>query len=315
MDTVKKEATRFGFYQGLVELGEKHSDVYALDADLAKTTGSVAFLKAFPERYIDVGIAEQNMVGISAGLCRTGLVPFCSSMAVFAAGRAFEIIRNSVCYPHLNVKIIGSHGGITAAGDGGTHQCVEDIGIMRSLPGMVVLQPCDSNQARQMAQVMYDIKGPVYLRTSREPVINVTSPDDKVIFGKAQTLREGKDLVIVSTGMMTVLAYEALEILEKEGIKAELINIHTIKPLDTESVINAAHKCGGRVLVCEEANSVCGLTEAVAAALVEENGIKFSSVAINDRFGESGATKELLEKYGITKENIADKAMELVKRK
>ncbi len=315
MDIVHKEATRFGFYEGLVELAEAHSDVYALDADLAKTTGSAAFRKAFPERYIDVGIAEQNMVGVSAGLSRTGLVPFCSSMAVFAAGRAFEIIRNSVCYPHLNVKIIGSHGGITAAGDGGTHQCIEDIGIMRSLPGMVVLQPCDSNQARQMARIMYDVKGPVYLRTSREPVMNITMPDDRVEFGKAQTIREGNDLVIVATGMMTVLAYEALEFLEERGINAELINIHTIKPLDTESIVRAVKRCNGRILVCEEGNHVCGLTEAVASALVEENGIRFGCVAINDEFGQSGATAELLEKYGITKDNIAKKAVELANRR
>lgn len=315
METMKKEATRFGFYEGLVKLAEKHSNVYALDADLSKTTGSVAFLKAFPERYIDVGIAEQNMVGISAGLSRTGLVPFCSSMAVFAAGRAFEIIRNSVCYPNLNVKIIGSHGGITAAGDGGTHQCIEDIGIMRTLPRITVLQPCDSNQARQMAQIMYDINGPVYLRTSREPVCNITSLDDKVELGKAQTIKKGKNVAIIATGMMTVLAWEALSLLEKEGVDATLINIHTIKPFDSSSIIDVARNNNGKVLVCEEGNHICGLTEAVASALVEENNIKLGFVAINDEFGQSGQTAELLEKYGITKENIAKKAMELVKQR
>lgn len=309
-----KEATRFGFYEGLVELAKEHSNIYALDADLAKTTGSVAFQKAFPERYIDVGIAEQNMVGISAGLSKVGIVPFCSSMAVFAVGRAFEIIRNGVAYSRLNVKIVGSHGGITAAGDGGSHQCVEDVGVMRSLPNMVVLQPCDSNQARLIAKMAYEHDGPVYIRTSREPVENITSQADSIEFGKIQTLAQGKDLCIVASGMMTCLAKQALDILKANGVSASLVNVHTIKPFDKEGIVSAVRKCGGKVLVCEESNVVCGLTEAVASSLVEENGIKISHVAIEDRFGQSGATAELLEAYGITKENIADKAMELHRR-
>ena len=304
-----KEATRFGFYEGLVDLAKVHDDIYALDADLAKTTGSVAFQKAFPERYIDVGIAEQNMVGISAGLSKVGIVPFCASMAVFVAGRAFEIIRNGVCYSRLNVKIVGSHGGITAAGDGGSHQCV-----MRSLPNMVVLQPCDSNQARLIAKMAYEHNGPVYIRTSREPMENITSLDDEITLGKIQTLREGKDLCIIASGMMTCLAYQALDILKEKGISASLVNIHTIKPFDKDGVIAAVRKAGKRVLVCEESNMVCGLTEAVASSLVEEDGIRISHVAIEDRFGQSGATGELLEAYGITKENIAAKAMELCRR-
>lgn len=309
-----KEATRFGFYEGLVELAKEHSNIYALDADLAKTTGSVAFQKAFPERYIDVGIAEQNMVGISAGLSKVGIVPFCSSMAVFAVGRAFEIIRNGVAYSRLNVKIVGSHGGITAAGDGGSHQCVEDVGVMRSLPNMVVLQPCDSNQARLIAKMAYEHDGPVYIRTSREPVENITSQADSIEFGKIQTLAQGKDLCIVASGMMTCLAKQALDILKANGVSASLVNVHTIKPFDKEGIVSAVRKCGGKVLVCEESNMVCGLTEAVAGSLVEEDGIKISHVAIEDRFGQSGATAELLEAYGITKENIADKAMELHRR-
>lgn len=309
-----KEATRFGFYEGLVELAKEHSNIYALDADLAKTTGSVAFQKAFPERYIDVGISEQNMVGISAGLSKVGIVPFCSSMAVFAVGRAFEIIRNGVAYSRLNVKIVGSHGGITAAGDGGSHQCVEDVGVMRSLPNMVVLQPCDSNQARLIAKMAYEHDGPVYIRTSREPVENITSQADSIEFGKIQTLAQGKDLCIVASGMMTCLAKQALDILKANGVSASLVNVHTIKPFDKEGIVSAVRKCGGKVLVCEESNMVCGLTEAVAGSLVEEDGIKISHVAIEDRFGQSGATAELLEAYGITKENIADKAMELHRR-
>ncbi len=309
-----KEATRFGFYEGLVELAKEHSNIYALDADLAKTTGSVAFQKAFPERYIDVGIAEQNMVGISAGLSKVGIVPFCSSMAVFAVGRAFEIIRNGVAYSRLNVKIVGSHGGITAAGDGGSHQCVEDVGVMRSLPNMVVLQPCDSNQARLIARMAYEHNGPVYIRTSREPMENITSQTDSIELGKIQTLVEGKDLCIVASGMMTCLAKQALDILKDNGVSASLVNVHTIKPFDTDGIVSAVKECGGKVLVCEESNVVCGLTEAVASSLVEENGIKISHVAIEDRFGQSGATAELLEAYGITKENIAKKAMELHRR-
>lgn len=309
-----KEATRFGFYEGLVELAKEHSNIYALDADLAKTTGSVAFQKAFPERYIDVGIAEQNMVGISSGLSKVGIVPFCSSMAVFAVGRAFEIIRNGVAYSRLNVKIVGSHGGITAAGDGGSHQCVEDVGVMRSLPNMVVLQPCDSNQARLIARMAYEHNGPVYIRTSREPMENITSQTDSIELGKIQTLVEGKDLCIVASGMMTCLAKQALDILKENGVGASLVNVHTIKPFDTDGIVSAVKKCGGKVLVCEESNVVCGLTEAVASSLVEENGIKISHVAIEDRFGQSGATAELLEAYGITKENIAKKAMELHRR-
>jgi len=309
-----KEATRFGFYEGLVELAKEHSNIYALDADLAKTTGSVAFQKAFPERYIDVGIAEQNMVGISAGLSKVGIVPFCSSMAVFAVGRAFEIIRNGVAYSRLNVKIVGSHGGITAAGDGGSHQCVEDVGVMRSLPNMVVLQPCDSNQARLIARMAYEHNGPVYIRTSREPMENITSQTDSIELGKIQTLVEGKDLCIVASGMMTCLAKQALDILKDNGVGASLVNVHTIKPFDKDGIVSAVKKCVGKVLVCEESNVVCGLTEAVASSLVEENGIKISHVAIEDRFGQSGATAELLEAYGITKENIAKKAMELHRR-
>ena len=309
-----KEATRFGFYEGLVELAKEHPEIYALDADLAKTTGSVAFQKAFPERYIDVGIAEQNMVGISAGLSKVGIVPFCASMAVFVVGRAFEIIRNGVAYSRLNVKIVGSHGGITAAGDGGSHQCVEDIGVMRSLPNMVILQPCDSNQARLIARMAYEHQGPVYIRTSREPMESITELSDSIEFGKVQVLSEGTDVCIVASGMMTCLAKQALGILKEKGISASLVNIHTIKPFDNDGIIKAVRNANGRVLVCEESNMVCGITEAVASALVEEDGIRISHVAIEDRFGQSGATAELLEAYGITKENIAEKAIELCRR-
>lgn len=309
----EKKASRFGFYQGLVKVAEEHPEVLALDADLAKTTGSDAFRKVFPERYIDCGIAEQNMIGIAAGLARVGYVPYCSSMAVFSAGRAFEIIRNGVAYSSINVKIVGSHGGITAAGDGGTHQAIEDIAIMRSLPNMVVLSPCDSEQAEKLARLMYEHKGPAYIRTSREPVESVTGPEDEIVLGKAQKLRDGKDVCIIATGMMTVLASKACEALSSEGIEASLVNIHTIKPLDAEGILKEVRASGKKVVVCEEANVIGGLTEAVARVLVEEDGVKFRAVGVEDIFGQSGATAELLNAYGITSENIAAKAAELVK--
>ncbi|HPZ15121.1 MAG TPA: transketolase C-terminal domain-containing protein [Sphaerochaeta sp.] len=308
----EKRATRHGFYDGLVALARDHEDVYAVDADLGSATGSSIFQKAFPERYIDVGIAEQNLVGISVGLARVGIVPFCSSMAVFVVGRGFEIIRNAVAYSRINVKIIGSHTGITAASDGGSHQAIADLAAMRALPNMVVLSPCDYNQAKKMASVMYSHEGPVYLRTSREPVENVTSEEDEITLGRAQKLRSGKDVCIIATGMMTVLAVRASQILESEGIDATIINIHTIKPLDTESIREEVIACKGRVVVCEEANMFGGLSEAVASSLVEENDIVFAQVAIEDRFGQSGATATILEEYGVTPEAIAQKARRVV---
>ena len=311
----EKKASRFGFYQGLIELAKDHDDLLVVDSDLAKTTGSDSFKKACPEKFIDCGIAEQNMVGISAGLARVGYVPFCSSMAVFSAGRAFEIIRNGVAYSSINVKIVGSHSGITAAGDGGTHQAIEDIAIMRALPNMVVLSPCDSEQAEKLAKLMYEHKGPAYIRTCREPVESVTGKDDEIVLGKAQKLKDGSDVCIVATGMMTILAMEAAKALQSEGIEASLLNIHTIKPLDVEAIKSEVKKCGGKVVVCEEANMYGGLCEAVASSLVEEDGIKFASVAVMDKFGQSGATAELLDAYGITSKNIANKARLIAKGK
>jgi len=312
-DAVKK-ATRHGYSEGLVELAKEHEDIICLDADLGHATGSLAFRKTFPDRYIETGIAEQDLIGMAAGLARTGFVPFANSFAVFTAGRAFEIIRNAVCYSNINVKIVGSHSGITPAGDGGTHQCIEDIAAMRSLPNMTVLSPCDYNQAKLMAKIMYEHYGPCYMRTSREPMPIITSLDDKIELGKAQILKEGKDVCIVATGVMTCLAKEAVERLAEEGIDAELVNIHTIKPLDMETIKKETLKCNGRVLVCEEANMYGGLGEAVSYGLVGTDGIKFDHVAVMDRFGQSGLSGELLEEYGITAENIMNHARELSKR-
>ncbi|MBR0481974.1 MAG: transketolase family protein, partial [Firmicutes bacterium] len=233
-DAVKK-ATRHGYNEGLVELAKDHEDIICLEADLGHATGSLAFCKAYPDRYIQAGIAEQDLIGMAAGLARTGFVPFANSFAVFTAGRAFEIIRNAVCYSNINVKIVGSHCGITPAGDGGTHQCIEDIAAMRALPNMTVLSPCDFNQAKLMAKIMYEHCGPCYMRTSREAMPIITSLDDKIELGKAQILRDGKDVCIVATGVMTCLAKEAAENLAEEGIDAALVNIHTIKPLDMDT--------------------------------------------------------------------------------
>ena len=281
------KSIRIAYGEALKELAAVNDKIVVCDADLAHATMTNIFSAEYPDRFFNFGIAECNMVAEATGMAHSGLIPFVSTFALFGAGRAFEIIRNGVCYSRLNVKIVGSHGGITAAGDGGSHQCVEDIGIMRSLPNMVVLQPCDSNQARLIAKMAYEHNGPVYIRTSREPMENITSLDDKIQFGKAQILSEGKDLCIVASGMMTCLAHQALDILKQEGVSATLVNIHTIKPFDKEGVIAAVRKAGKRVLVCEESNMVCGLTEAVASSL---------------------------EAYGITKENIARKAMELIRR-
>ena len=314
MADVVKKATRYGYSEGLVELAAEHEDIICLDADLGNATGSLAFRDVYPDRYIEAGIAEQDLIGLAAGLARTGFVPFANSFAVFTAGRAFEIIRNTVCYSNVNVKIVGSHCGITPAGDGGTHQCIEDIAAMRALPNLTVLSPCDYNQAKLMARAMYEHQGPCYMRTSREPMPIVTSLDDKIEIGKAQILKEGKDLCIVATGVMTCLAKEAADQLAEEGIDAALVNIHTIKPLDMDTIRAYTKKCGGRVLVCEEANMYGGLGEAVAYGLVNEDGIKFDHVAVNDRFGQSGLSAELLEEYGITSANIKAHAEELAKR-
>ena len=312
-DTVKK-ATRYGYNEGLVELAKEHEDIICLDADLGNATGSLAFRDAYPDRFIEAGIAEQDLIGLATGLARTGFVPFANSFAVFTAGRAFEIIRNSVCYSNINVKIVGSHCGITPAGDGGTHQCIEDIAAMRSLPNMTVLSPCDFNQAKLMAKVMYEHQGPCYMRTSREPMPIITGLDDKIELGKAQVLKEGKDVCIVATGVMTCLAKEACDQLAEEGVDAALLNIHTIKPLDMDTIREYVKKCGGRVLVCEEANMYGGLGEAVAYGLVGTDGVRFDHVAVMDRFGQSGLSGELLEEYGITSANIKAHAEALSKR-
>ncbi len=309
-----KKATRHGYSEGLVELAKDHDDIIVLDADLGNATGSQAFFKAYPDRYVEAGIAEQNMVGMAAGLARVGYVPFANSFAVFAAGRAFEIIRNGIAYSNINVKIVGSHCGVTPAADGGTHQCIEDIALMRSLPNMTVLSPCDFNQAKQMARLMYEHKGPCYMRTSREAMPIVTSLDDRIEIGKAQVMRDGKDVCLVATGTMTALAVQAVEELSEEGVSVMLINVHTIKPLDMDTILAGIEKCGGKLVVAEEANMIGGLGEAVAYGLVGKAGVTMDHIAVYDRFGQSGSGAQICEEYGVTTANIKEHLKALAAR-
>lgn len=313
MAEVKKIATRDSFGNALVELGKEHENLVVLDADLAGATKTATFKKAFPERHIDCGIAEANMIGIAAGLATTGKVPFASSFAMFAAGRAFEQIRNSVAYPQLNVKIGATHAGISVGEDGATHQCNEDIALMRTIPGMVVINPADDVEARAAVKAAYEHQGPVYLRFGRLaiPVIN-DEENYKFELGKGIVLREGKDVTIVATGLCVGESLQAAEILAKEGIDAEVINIHTIKPLD-EDLICASAKKTGKVVTVEEHSVIGGLGSAVCDALSAKQPTKTLKIGVNDVFGESGPAVELIKKYGLDGESIARKVSSFVK--
>ena len=307
MSDVKKIATRDSYGNALAELGAEHKDLVVLDADLAAATKTGVFKKAFPERHIDCGIAECNMMGVAAGLATTGLVPFASSFAMFAAGRAFEQVRNSIGYPHLNVKIGATHAGISVGEDGASHQCNEDIALMRSIPGMVVINPSDDVEAKAAVRAAYEHDGPVYLRFGRlaVPVIN-DRPDYKFELGKGVVLREGKDVTIVATGLPVSECLEAAEKLAADGIDAKVINIHTIKPLD-EDLIVAAAKETGKVVTVEERSVIGGLGSAVCDVLAEKEPTKVLKIGVNDTFGESGPAVELLKKYGLDTEGIYEK--------
>ena len=307
MSDVKKIATRDSYGNALAELGAEHKDLVVLDADLAAATKTGVFKKAFPERHIDCGIAECNMMGVAAGLATTGLVPFASSFAMFAAGRAFEQVRNSIGYPHLNVKIGATHVGISVGEDGASHQCNEDIALMRTIPGMVVINPSDDVEAKAAVRAAYEHDGPVYLRFGRlaVPVIN-DRPDYKFELGKGVVLREGKDLTIVATGLPVSECLEAAEKLAADGIDAKVINIHTIKPLD-EDLIVAAAKETGKVVTVEEHSVIGGLGSAVCDVLAEKAPTKVLKIGVNDTFGESGPAVELLKKYGLDTEGIYEK--------
>ena len=312
MSDVKKIATRDSYGNALAELGAEHKDLVVLDADLAAATKTGVFKKAFPERHIDCGIAECNMMGVAAGLATTGLVPFASSFAMFAAGRAFEQVRNSIGYPHLNVKIGATHAGISVGEDGASHQCNEDIALMRSIPGMVVINPSDDVEAKAAVRAAYEHDGPVYLRFGRlaVPVIN-DRPDYKFELGKGVVLREGKDVTIVATGLPVSECLEAAEKLAADGIDAKVINIHTIKPLDEELIIAAAKETG-KVVTVEEHSVIGGLGSAVCDVLAEKAPTKVLKIGVNDTFGESGPAVELLKKYGLDTDGIYEKITQFV---
>lgn len=307
MSEVKKIATRESYGKALVELGKAHEDVVVLDADLAGATKTDMFKKVFPDRHIDCGIAESNMMGIAAGLAATGKVPFASSFAMFAAGRAYEQIRNSIGYPHLNVKIGATHAGISVGEDGATHQCNEDIALMRTIPGMVVINPADDVEARAAVKAAYEYEGPVYMRFGRlaVPVIN----DEETYhfeLGKGIVLKEGKDVTVVATGLCVAEAMEAVKKLAEDGIDAQLINIHTIKPLDEDLIASAAEKTG-KIVTVEEHSVIGGLGSAVADTLCAKAPAKLLKIGINDVYGESGPAVELIRKYGLDSESIYTK--------
>ena len=305
MADVKKIATRASYGEALVELGAEHDDFVVLDADLAAATQTGKFKAAYPDRFYDAGIAEENLMGMAAGIATTGHVAFASTFAMFAAGRAFEQVRNSIGYPHLNVKIGATHAGISVGEDGATHQCNEDIALMRTVPGMTVIVPSDDVEAKAAVRAAYELDGPVYMRFGRlaVPVVN-DRPDYEFEVGRGIVMREGADVTIVACGLMVQAALEAAETLSAEGIDAEVLNIHTIKPLDTELIVASAGKTG-RVVTCEEHSVIGGLGEAVCSALAESCPVPVKKVGVNDVFGESGPAVDLLHKYGLDAEGVA----------
>ena len=311
MADVKKIATRDSYGNTLKELAaEGHDDIVVLDADLAAATKTGMFRKAYPDRHFDCGIAEGNMMGVAAGLSTMGYVPFVSSFAMFAAGRAFEQIRNSIAYPRLNVKIGATHGGISVGEDGASHQCCEDFALMRSLPGMTVICPADDVEARAAVRAAYAMQGPVYLRFGRLAVPVFHDADNYHFeIGKGEQLTEGNDIAIIATGLMVNEARLAAEQLAAEGIHARVINIHTIKPLDEEIVIQAAKECG-KVITAEEHSVIGGLGDAVADVLMGKVSCKFRKIGVNDQFGQSGKAADVLREYGLTADQIADRIRE-----
>ena len=313
MPEIKKIATRESYGNALVELGKEKEDLVVLDADLAAATKTGIFKKAFPERHIDCGIAEANMTGIAAGMSTCGYVPFISTFAMFAAGRSFEQVRNSIGYPHLSVKIGATHAGISVGEDGATHQCNEDLALMREIPGMVVINPSDDIEAKAAVRAAYEHAGPVYLRFGRlaVPVIN-DRPDYHFEIGKGVVLKEGTDVTIFATGLCVSSALEAAEKLKEDGIDAEIVNIHTIKPIDRELVIASAKKTG-KVVTAEEHSVIGGLGSAVAEVLSEEAPTKLLRIGVEDVFGESGPAKELVAKYGLDGNGVYEKVKKFVK--
>lgn len=313
MADVKKIATRESYGNALAELGDKYENLVVLDADLAAATKTGVFKKKFPERFFDCGIAEANMMGVAAGLAACGKIPFASTFAMFAAGRAFEIVRNSIGYPHLNVKIGATHAGISVGEDGATHQCCEDIALMRTIPGMTVINPADDTEARAAVEAAINFNGPVYMRFGRlaAPVFNDPATY-KFELGKGVKLRDGKDISIIASGLMVAEAIAAAETLAAEGISAEVINIHTIKPIDKEIIAATAQKTG-KVLTVEEHSIIGGLGSAVCDVLCECCPTKVVKIGVNDEFGHSGPAPKLLEEFGLCASNIVKTAKAMAK--
>ena len=314
MADVKKIATRESYGNALKELGAEHKDLIVFDADLAGATKTSIFQKAFPERHFDCGIAECDMIAAAAGASTMGLVPFASSFAMFAAGRAFEQIRNSIGYPHLNVKIGATHGGISVGEDGASHQCCEDFALMRSIPGMVVMSPADDVEAKAMVKAAYEYVGPAYMRFGRAavPVIH-DEANYRFEIGKGELLADGTDVAIIANGLMVAEALEAAKALKADGISARVINMATIKPLDKELVLKAARECG-KVITCEEHSVIGGLGEAVCALLSEELPTPVRRIGVNDEFGHSGPAAALLKQFGLSAEHIVEVAKDFCKK-
>ena len=308
-------ASRIAYGKALCEFGE-NPDIVALDADLACCTMSIDFANRYPERFYNMGIAEANMIDVAAGFATTGKIAFCHSFAMFTAGRGYDQIRNNIAYPHLNVKVIGSHAGLTVGEDGGTHQCIEDISLMRTIPDMTVIVPCDANETREAVRAMIAYDGPCYLRTSRTGGEEVTknAPGYQFTLGRGAVLKDGSDVTIIACGLMVQKALEAAKALEAEGILARVIDMHTIKPLDKELIIRSAEETGAIVTV-EEHNVIGGLGAAVAEVVVKNNLVPVEMVGVEDQFGRSGPGEELLRLYGLTVENIMEKAKKAISRK
>lgn len=313
MADVVKIATRDSYGNAVTALAAEHDDILVLDADLAGATKTAIFKKAYPDRHINCGIAEADLIGVSAGLSTMGFVPFCSSFAMFAAGRAYEQVRNTVGYPHLNVKICATHGGISVGEDGASHQCCEDFALMRTIPGMVVLSPADDVEARAAVKAAYEHKGPVYIRFGRAAV-PVIHEEENYSFeiGKAEVLRPGTDVAVAATGLMVAEALKAAETLAAEGINVRVINVCSIKPLDEETILAAARECG-KIVTCEEHSIIGGLGEAVCALVSEKHPVPVCRVGVNDEFGHSGPAAALLEEMGLCASHIAEVVRETVK--
>jgi len=308
------KATREAYGEALKAIGEKYKDVVVLDADLSKSTKTNVFAKAFPDRFFNVGIAEQNLMGTAAGLAAAGKIPFVSTFAIFATGRAFEQVRNSICYPKLNVKIAATHAGLTVGEDGATHQAIEDISLMRSIPNMTVIVPCDAAETRRAVEFAVEYKGPVYIRLGRAAVEDVFGEDYEFQHGKAVELANGLDVTIIATGVMVAPARKAAEELIKSNLSARVLNMHTIKPIDREAIIKAAAETGA-IVTCEEHSIIGGLGSAVAEVLVENYPVPMERVGILDVFGESGTPDELLRKYRLTVADIVQAAKRAISRK